>query len=118
MAANLRLTSKLINAILSMSFLQNYTQAGREEQMKIPLADSEESGQKKMIIQGTQEEIDNGVLLLNLTPGKVLKGCPPLDVFIDKRVHLLLEFSLLCRFQGQRMHFLGPFCLQDGSDRI
>ena len=45
-AANLRLTPKSINAIPSMFFLQNHTQAGKEEQMKILMADSGNSGQK------------------------------------------------------------------------
>ena len=37
----------------------------------------------------SQEEIDNGVLLLNLTPRKVLKGLTPLEVFTGKRVALI-----------------------------
>ena len=37
----------------------------------------------------SQEEIDNGVMLLNLTPRKVLKGLTPLEVFTGKRVALI-----------------------------
>jgi len=36
-----------------------------------------------------QKERDNEVLLLNLTPGKVLKGLAPLEVFTGKRVALI-----------------------------
>jgi IS30 family transposase len=39
--------------------------------------------------QLSPEEIDNGVLLLNLTPKKVLKGLTPLEVFTGKRVALI-----------------------------
>jgi IS30 family transposase len=37
----------------------------------------------------SQAELDNGVLLLNLTPRKVLKGLTPLEVFTGKRVALI-----------------------------
>lgn len=37
----------------------------------------------------TDEEIDNRILLLNLTPRKVLNGLTPLEAFIGRRVALI-----------------------------
>jgi transposase, IS30 family len=37
----------------------------------------------------TDEEIDDRILLLNLTPRKVLGGLTPLEAFIGKRVALI-----------------------------
>ncbi|MCK9175009.1 MAG: hypothetical protein M0O96_07000 [Desulforhopalus sp.] len=37
----------------------------------------------------SQKERDNGAMLLNLTPRKVLKGLTPLEVFTGKRVALI-----------------------------
>ena len=58
--------------------------------MKIPMADSEESSQKKFDMATlSKEERSNGVLLLNLKPEKVLKGLTRLEVFTGKRVALI-----------------------------
>jgi IS30 family transposase len=52
---------------------------------------SEFSAHAKKIDMATlsQEEIGNGIMLLNLTPRKVLKGLTPLEVFTGKRVALI-----------------------------
>ena len=80
LAVNLRLPPKSINAIPLMSFLQKHMQDGRFRRFWPKKFD---------MVTLSQKEIDNGVLLLNLTRRKVLKGLTLLEVFTGKRVALM-----------------------------
>jgi hypothetical protein len=55
--------------------------------MKIPIVELNASDRKKSILPCSQiEEIDDSILLLNLTPRKVLGGLTPPKAFIGRRI--------------------------------
>jgi IS30 family transposase len=57
----------------------------------------------------SQEEIDNEVLLLNLTTRKILKGLTLLEVFTGELLHLLLELSVPEKFPYRDFIIVGFF---------